>query len=618
MKKNHEKLTDAIGMLNQETVHECFAERSREHRVLNGRRTVALIAACLSLMLMVGAVVALPLMQIGEPLSPTVSNTDPAPSDPLTTGHPTLSTEGDDLVTTPPPSIFEELSYQEAPLVNIQILSERQDTDVQPPHTENETAGPAMDDKFPELETSESETVAPEHAPDQNVSVLVGDAVVSHNVYLLFYTEAGETVTVTSQNGKIGQGAMPTGLDTTDDWEAVFTEYSPYTGLICAKNCGKTLVVDPEFPVVTWGGNRFYPENPLGARADEEYIDFIIRDENSLITGAGSVYLGNKKPLNNEKSRYYDAVSITRGVVLGAARFDEPEKVTEAQVEAFILALHDHAEDVKPTLFEGFTMTEQFVVALGDLINQNYGEFNNFGMASGYASGNTYLNVTVFDSMNLEIGERSYLLLEDGSWVEYSRRVYACDLCGKIEDRCYHNTVERYLLTDGRVLEDRNGKLIVPETQTPNTAEQVLADMILEGSPMKDAIMSGYAGLVAENEGLLPAGVIHQKVSMVEGLWNRYAILMICEKGQTLNDPTKRYFITENGDCFEIVREIYPCAHCGVILDSEEAVEIHGGYSDYGVGYLLADGRVVTVESGWGGYTGQEQTYAPEFKDLES
>ena len=634
MKKNHEKLTDAIGMLNQETIHGCVKDAPHTRRVLNGRRAVALMAACLAMILVVGAVIAVPLMKADEPSLPSVSEDEATRAETPVTENSVPATDGDHFVAIPTPPIYEGLSYHAAPLVNVQILSEKEGGDEQSPPVESETIGADVDDTpvadtsvedvtsemgMPEVGTSENEAAYPEYVPDNKTAVMIGDSLNDHSVYLLFYAEAGETVTVTSHNGQIGQGALPSGLETDDNWESLFAEYSIYTGLIYGKNCGKTLVVDPEFPVVTLGGNRFYPEKPLGGRADEEYVDFIIRDAEGLITGAGSVYLGNKKPVQNTESRYYDSVSITRGVVLGAVRFDEPEKVTEAQAEAFVASLHDNAETIKPTLFDNPTMTEKFIMALGDMINENYSAYDNFSMAYGYGRDDGYRAVTVTSHKIPEIGERSYLLMEDGSWAEYDRLVYACALCGELEEECCHHTVERYLLTDGRVLDDRDGKLVEPSENGVADAAEILADMIPDGSPMKEAILSAYAGLAADDAELLPAAAIHQKVNlMMGGIWNRYAILEVCLKGQTSDEPAKCYFITEDGGCFEIVKEVYPCAHCNEILESEAEVETHGGFSDYGVGYLLADGRIVTVESGWSGYTGQEQAYAPEFKNPQA
>ena len=623
MKKNHEKLTDAIGMLNQETIHGCIGDVPRSRHILNPRRAVALLAACLAMMLVVGAVIAVPLMRADEPTLPTVSEDKTTAEHSPTTENALPDTQGGATAVVPNTPIYEGLAYHAAPLVNLHILSEGQKDDAPVPPTEPEdedvtdvispdepvTSG----SEISEGETSSEQSTAPDYITDDQTVVMIGDALVDHSIYLLFYAEAGETVTVTSQNGKIGQGALSAGLDVKGDWEDLFAEYSLYKGMIYGKNCGTSLTVDPEFPVVTLGGNRFYPENPLGGRADEEYVDFIIRDAEGLITGAGSVYLGNKKPVQNPDSRYYDTVSITRGAVLGAVRFDEPEKVTEAQAEAFVASLHGNAEDIKPTLFDNLTMNEKFIMALGDVINENYSAYNNFSLIYGYGN-DCYRAVTVTSHKTPEIGERHYLLLEDGSWAEYALCLYVCDLCGELTDRCYHSSVERYKLIDGRVLDDRNGKLVAPEDKAPDAIEQVLAEMIPAGSPMKDVILSAYTELSASDEDLLPAGVIHGRVSMIEGLWNRYAILNVCEKGQSFDTPAKSYFITEDGGCYEIIREVYPCDHCGEIIEGEDAEYTHAGYSDHGVGYLLADGRIVTVQSGWSGYTGQEQTYAPQFK----
>ena len=74
MKKNHEKLTDAIGMLNQETIHGCITATSASGRTTNRKRAVILMAACMATLLMLGAVIAIPLMRAEDPILPSVSH----------------------------------------------------------------------------------------------------------------------------------------------------------------------------------------------------------------------------------------------------------------------------------------------------------------------------------------------------------------------------------------------------------------------------------------------------------------------------------------------------------------------------------------------------------------
>ena len=605
MKKNHEKLTDAIGMLNQETIHGCITDTSYSRRTTNRKRVVAVLAACMAMLLMLGAVIVAPMMKAEDPILPSESHeelTEP-------------SAPENDIA---PPITNEELSYHAAPLVNVQILSATKES-TRPPSTAPETSDTDIVPDTEDTNTSTEDSAVP---TEDDISIVVGNELVGHDVYVLFHVAEGETVTVTSQNGKIGQGgkSLETDGSKTDDWEEYFATYAMYHGLVYSVTTGQSLTLDPEFPVVTWGGSRFYSDNPLGGRADEDYIDFIIRDENGLITGAGSVYIGNKKAVTNTQSRYYDDVSVTRGVVLGAVRFDDPQQVTEEKAEAFVASLHNQAEEIKPILFDNLTATERYVMALGDVINQNYAAYDNFGMISGFSPDENYRAVTIMSSKDPEIGERSYLLLEDGAWAEYSKTVAYCDLCGEMEDRCYHFPRTRYILTDGRILEDFRGVLTEVTEEVYVSPAEVLEDMIPEGSPMKDAILSAFETLTSSENGAysLPAGVVHVGMGPERQIWARYAILEMCEKGQPVDEPTTRYFVTEEGECFEILADLYPCAHCGEILESEDHVSAHAGYSDYGVGYLLSDGRIVTVEQGWSGFTGEEQGCLPEFRYPEN
>ena len=68
MKKNHEKLTDAIGMLNQETIHGCITDISYSGRKANRKRVVAVLAACMAMLLMLGVVIAAPMMRKEDPI----------------------------------------------------------------------------------------------------------------------------------------------------------------------------------------------------------------------------------------------------------------------------------------------------------------------------------------------------------------------------------------------------------------------------------------------------------------------------------------------------------------------------------------------------------------------
>ena len=113
MKTNKEKLNDAVGMLDEETVQRAMTRASsmKESNTLRRttmcRRAVVLLAACLSLSVMMGVLLAIPLLTADDPTLPETNHGQ------LTTGE-SLPLE---------PGVQPTLSYTDSPMVRLSQLS---------------------------------------------------------------------------------------------------------------------------------------------------------------------------------------------------------------------------------------------------------------------------------------------------------------------------------------------------------------------------------------------------------------------------------------------------------------------------------------------------------------
>ena len=97
MKTNKEKLNDAVGMLDSETVQDAMTRAAdmrkarMTRRAVMRRRATVLLAACLSLTLMLGALLAIPLMTADDPaISESTPSMSETPVPPATDETPTL------------------------------------------------------------------------------------------------------------------------------------------------------------------------------------------------------------------------------------------------------------------------------------------------------------------------------------------------------------------------------------------------------------------------------------------------------------------------------------------------------------------------------------------------
>ena len=586
MKNNQEKLTDALGLLREDTLHTCTIPAKRPARALQRRRVAVLLAACLTFTLMVGAMLALPFLGSDDPLPP--AETTAPPSTESQSDLP--STEGQSDIP-PAPS---ELSWYNAPLVNVQVLA------LSAKDTENAE----------DLDMSQT----------QDISVVHGNRLGNQRTYILFKLDKGETLTATSHNGLIAHSTL-LDIDSDDQsyqsWEQKFLRY---TSCSWTKNneVGQQIVIDSPEAFLIWGGNRYYSENPLVFTPDEEFIDFVVRDAEGRITGAGSVYLGNRKTVKNTASRYYDSLSISRGKVLGSVRFNDPASVTEDQVAGFLESLHAQAEEVKKTLFDHLTRSEKFVLAFGDLINTHYGDLNNFAAGSGSSLYDNYTELTIYKENGSQQTTVDYLLMEDGTWGQIQKCLSFCEFCGEQMTACSHHDLEheRFVLTDGRVMDIHHGVInghgaetlveVTDTTYQPITEYELMRALILPDSPMVDPVYNAYIAIKAElGEDVIPHSVTEAFQLQGNGtiLYRRHAILVVTnEKGLVL-----RYFVCENGEYGQLDRVTYECEECDFVGAS---IQVHE-HDQYTKIFILTDGGSYVVK---GGLADDGKPYAPEYR----
>ncbi len=574
MKNNQEKLTDAFGMLREDTLASCVADthaspRTATHAVTR-RRVAVLLAACLTFALLATALIALPFLRAEEPAVPTETVEGTLATDPLLAG----------------------LSWYDEPLVNVQVL--------------------ALDG---------ADAIGLEMTETQDISVVTGNSLIRQQVYVLFNLDEGERLTAASRNGKIAYSTL---LDVDSEywnslpWNEKFLYYTSL-GQVQSTIFDFQIEIDSPEAFLTWGGNRYYSEDPLILTPDEEFIDFVLRDADGRITGAGSVYIGNRKTVHNTESRYYDPVSISRAKVLGSVRFDDPASVTEEQVNAFLESLHEKADGLRETLFENPTTSEQLIIALGDLINTRYNHLNGFAMSWCSSLYDNYIILTVYEEEGSGQRTTDYLLMENGTWGEIDRYLSFCAFCGVQADSCNHYKIEhgRLLLTDGRfmdiisgVINNHSSRTLVEVTDTtfvPCSEYDLIKAVLADGSPMVDTVYQAYLGIKAElGEGVVAFEAIHAFHFQPDWnhLWHRYATLEVTDG----NGEHHNYFIHENGDYAKLDRIRYDCEACDFSTPSQERMESHE-HDNFSKVFVLTNGGAYAVKNGL--YNGQP--YSPEY-----
>ena len=443
MKTNKEKLNDAVGMLDEETVQSAMihAVSMKETRILHRatlrRRAAVLLAACLSLTLMLGALLAIPLMTADEPTLPETHTGNPA----------TLPVTNDEV----------PFGYTEASMVRLSLLRSDVGAEV--------TGTPLLDhedttrDSMPQIEEFNSFFW----------SLLV----------MSFDCEPGETVTVNAETESMHYVGIPYNEDTDLDYNGDFMKslWKVYENRDAAVS---SVTVDPATSCIV----IFMPQTKTAL--DEDTLTFTVQNGDGVTVGAGSVYVGMRYLVDAELHRlWYDTCTITRSAVLGSVRFNTPEDVTAEQVDELLASFTATTEEAKASLdYTPVTMDEHFATACAEIVLTEFDGEEIHGLSSSHGNYRKYYTVTV-DRTDKSDRDRAFLILADGTWGEY--RVHdgcwndchgdGCPNSAVYGGGCAHGLTAgcHITLLDGRIFEiteqEIDGKIWRIPVEITNTAE---------------------------------------------------------------------------------------------------------------------------------------------------
>lgn len=436
---NQEKLNDAVGMLDGETIQSAMTRAAyvKEARMLRRatlrRRAAVALAACLSLALMMGALLAIPLMTADDPV---LSET----------------TQGDAST----PSVTDDefpFTYTEASLVRLSQLSTSVDAE--------------------KIDSSLNARASDMTQIDEFNSFFWSLLVVS------FDCEEGETVTVNTETESMHYIGIPYNEDTDLNVQGDFMK-SLWKVYENRKDAVSTLTIDPSASCIV----IFMPHSKTAL--DEDTLTFTVQNEENVTVGAGSAYIGMRYLVDAEQHRlWYDTCTITRSAILGSVRFNTPEDVTAEQVSELLESFTATTEEVKASLdYTPVTMDEHFATACAEIVLTEFEGEEIHGLSSSHGSFLRYYTVKV-DRTDKSDHDRGFLILADGTWGEY--RVHdecwndchgdGCPNSAAYGTGCSHALTVgcRITLLDGRVFEfaeqEIDGKLWRVPVEITKTAE---------------------------------------------------------------------------------------------------------------------------------------------------
>ena len=436
MKNNQDKLNDALGMVDESTVQGAIAHANTmkaagaarvSRRAILRRRAAVVAAACLTLALMAGAILAVPLLTADEP-----AGTD----------------EPANVTQTPPVEEF----YVNAPIVKLTLLSDGETAEISDPDIPTESLG---------------------------VTIQQTGNLRKFNI-MTFDCEPGETVTVRASSECLAYIGMPYNRDTNVEFGGEF-----YTLIDRCTWGGGPLKPAEGFALYT-DSVTIDPANAcirvelpygLGNRVDEEILTFTVTNENGQITGTGSILVKTKDIMSEENSSHHDSVHhssshnslsahtdwfrITRSGVLGSVRFTDPAAVTEDSVRELQESFAARAEDVRAELdFSPKLDHEGRIYIHSEIIREACAPNSVHGLGCSWGDGD-YSCFRVDTGSQNDQKLRHFVIFGDGTWAEILTHddcnKYPCHLgCPNAEEYGEHHgwTLGCCLTTtDGRIYE---------------------------------------------------------------------------------------------------------------------------------------------------------------------
>ena len=398
---NRDKLNDALGMVDEELVqgamlHVVGARAAHlSRRGVIRRRVAVATAACLSLCLIVGAMLAVPLLTADEP----------GTGEDTLYGGPTSS--GDTPAEAP--------SYVEASIVRLDMLS-----------------------------SVETATISDPNIPVDELNVNFQQSTYFTNLHvLIFDCLPGETVTIRANReclGHVGMvydpeidpyewGAFQEACDNLrhrsvlDEYDKKNAYAKKYKGSEKSSDSNATeetytfyereLTIDPFSSSVILCFDYSEPEDGV----EEDVILYTVTNEAGQITGAGGLYVG-KQYVNRPNPRTPDhAVTISRAAVLGSVRFIDPASVTEAQVEALHSTYAVEGKNGQSMVdFTPVTHEEINAVAGREILDTLFKNQFVMGIGRGikYHADYSSFYVLTEDSDY----EHEFIIFKDGTWAE--------------------------------------------------------------------------------------------------------------------------------------------------------------------------------------------------------
>ncbi len=403
MKNNREKLTRAFEELRGDTLGGVMnaMETPAVSRKTYTRRFVTLAAACLAAVMMLGAVMAVPFL---IPDEPTASGTDQ-----------NGAIDTDFVIVVP------EENY---PFVRVQVLSAATDG---------------------------------EEEKEENVSVDTE----SNRIMLTFNLGEGEKVEITSHQTLNSKTAVSKrmedlllrieSMDFTDNALKVL-ERMLYREIRWLERNGEIDTELEPYRVMTQVSDCSFlvHKNLFRAGYLSDVVDFIIRNENGEIVGAGSVCLAVKMLYSSKMVRYE---------ILGSKRFDTPLNDEEAAV--YMDGLHEKTEATIAGMdFTPATAEEGYELAKIDIIKTCFGN----GQVT-LAVDSLWTNSAPFWDFRFHKirgraheEERFFISFPDGTWGEISEdsdwvdEPCADESCPDGEAPHDHRVGRTLVLTDGRAV----------------------------------------------------------------------------------------------------------------------------------------------------------------------
>ncbi len=439
MKNNRDKLHGAFEGLRGDTLREIAeAMESPVGKKRNSTyRWVSLTAACLAAVMVLGGVVAVPLLTADEPSLPDSGQIGvSAPS------------TGDALVTPTP-----ETNY---PFVRVQVLSATTDGEEEK-----------------EQEKEDSVSVDMEYS----------------RIMLTFNCEAGETAEITSHQTLNSKKAVSKrmeelllkieSMDFRDNALKIL-ERMLYREIRTLEKNGEMETALAPYRVITQLSDHSFliHKNLFRPTYLSDAVDFIIRNENGEIVGAGSVCFAVKMLYSSNMVRYE---------ILGSKRFDTPVSAEDAA--AYVDGLHENAEAVIAGMdFTPVTAEEGYELAKIDIVKICYGN----GQVAVPVDSLWTNSASFWEFRILKIRgraqdeERFFITFPDGTWGEISEdngwidEVCTDENCTFGEDAHEHRIGRTLVLTDGRTVSierqvyvDENGQTLekyvpvfAPEAET--------------------------------------------------------------------------------------------------------------------------------------------------------